>query len=93
MTTDFAPESPDFYLGDPYPVLRRLRREDPVHWHEKAACWCLTKHADIELVSRSPQLFTSTRGIQLGFGPDARGQEGEEPDGFGRSRFVRGDFL
>jgi cytochrome P450 len=65
---DFAPETPEFYLGDPYPVLRRLRREDPVHWYEKAACWCLTKHADIEHVSRSPQLFTSTQGIQLGFG-------------------------
>ena len=23
---DFAPDDVDFYLGDPYPVLRRLRR-------------------------------------------------------------------
>jgi cytochrome P450 len=69
---EFAPEDPDFYLGDPYPALRRLRREDPVHWHEKAACWCLTRHADVERVSRSPQLFTSTQGIMLGSGPEDR---------------------
>jgi hypothetical protein len=24
----FVPEDPDFYLGDPYPALRR---EDPLH--------------------------------------------------------------
>ena len=70
MIRDFAPEDPDFYLGDPYPALRRLRREDPVHWYEPARCWCITKHADVERVSRSPQLFTSTRGIQLGFGAE-----------------------
>jgi cytochrome P450 len=69
---EFAPEDPDFYLGDPYPVLRRLRREDPVHWYEKAACWCLTKHADVERVSRSPELFTSTRGILIATGPGDR---------------------
>jgi cytochrome P450 len=69
---EFAPENPDFYLGDPYPTLRRLRREDPVHWYEKAACWCITRHADVEHVSRSPQLFTSTRGIMLGSGPEDR---------------------
>jgi len=69
---DFSPEDPDFYLGDPYPALRRLRREDPVHWHAKAACWCITKHADVERVSRNPQLFTSTRGVVLGIGPESR---------------------
>jgi len=69
---DFAPDDADFYLGDPYPALRRLRREDPVHWYEKAACWCITKHADVEHVSRSPQLFTSTQGILLGTGPENR---------------------
>ena len=70
MTRDFAPEAAEFYLGDPYPALRRVRREDPVHWHEPARCWCITKHADVERVSRSPQLFTSTLGIQLGFGAE-----------------------
>jgi len=63
---EFAPDDPEFYLGDPYPALRRLRQEEPVHWYEKAACWCISKHADVEHISRSPQLFTSIQGILLG---------------------------
>jgi cytochrome P450 len=69
---EFAPDDPDFYLGDPYPALRRLRREDPVHWYERAACWCITRHADVEHVSRNPQLFTSTEGVLLGAEPANR---------------------
>jgi len=43
-----------------------------VHWYEKASCWCITKHVDVEHVSRSPQLFTSTRGVMPGSGPENR---------------------
>jgi cytochrome P450 len=68
----FAPDDASFYLGDPYPLLRRVRQEDPVHWYEPAACWCITKHADVEHVLRSPQLFTSTRGVMLGVEPENR---------------------
>jgi cytochrome P450 len=64
---DFAPDRPEFFLGDPHPVFRRLRREDPVVWYEgTGGAWCLLKHADVEAVSRNPRLFTSTRGIQIG---------------------------
>jgi cytochrome P450 len=72
MTQEFAPDEIDFYLGDPTPVLRRLRHEDPVHWYEKSGFWCVTKHADVEHVSRSPELFTSTRGVVLGSTPENR---------------------
>ncbi len=68
MTKGFAPDDPDFWIGDPHPELRRLRHEDPVHWYGPGRVWCLTKHADVELVSRSPGLFTSTRGIQIEMG-------------------------
>jgi cytochrome P450 len=72
VTRAFAPDDAEFYLADPYPALRRLRREDPVHWYEHAACWCVTKHADLEHVSRSPELFTSTQGIMLGSESESR---------------------
>lgn len=72
MTQEFAPDEIDFYLGDPMSALRRLRHEDPVHWYEKSGFWCITKHADVEHVSRSPELFTSTRGIVLGSTPENR---------------------
>jgi hypothetical protein len=35
------------YLQDPYPVYRRLREEDPVHWFEPWGAWILTRHADV----------------------------------------------
>jgi cytochrome P450 len=75
VSREFAPDDVEFYLGDPYPALARLRRDDPVHWYEPARCWCLTKAADVEHVSRTPELFTSTRGVMLGIEPENR------PDG------------
>ena len=63
----FAPDLPEFWLGDPHAAFRRLRREDPLPWHPgTGGAWCVLKHADIMTVSRDPQRFTSTRGIQLG---------------------------
>ena len=71
--TPFAPDQPDFYLDDPYSHYRRLRRDDPVCWHEgSGGMWCLLKHADIVAVSRAPEVFTSTRGVQQGMSENAR---------------------
>ena len=80
MDPSFAPDRPEFFLGDPYPVFRRLRREDPVPWYEgSGGAWCLLKHADIESVSRNPRLFTSTRGIQIGLRVDDMRPRDEAP--------------
>jgi cytochrome P450 len=63
----FAPDSPEFWLGDPHAAFRRLRREDPLPWHPgTGGAWCVLKHADVMTVSRDPRRFTSTRGIQIG---------------------------
>jgi cytochrome P450 len=35
------------FLEDPYPVLHRLREEDPVHWSESIGGWVLTRYDDI----------------------------------------------
>jgi cytochrome P450 len=67
MEAEFAPDKPEFFLGDPHAVFRRLRREDPLPWYPgSGGAWCLLKHADILTVSRDPARFTSTRGIQIG---------------------------
>ena len=70
----FAPDVPEFWLGDPHAAFRRLRREDPLPWYAgTGGAWCVLKHADILAISRDPQRFTSTRGVQLGLGdPNAR---------------------
>jgi cytochrome P450 len=67
MTEAFAPDDPAFFLGDPHAAFRRLRREDPLPWYPgSGGAWCVLKHADIMTVSRDPQRFTSTRGVQIG---------------------------
>jgi len=70
----FAPDRPEFFLGDPHAAFRRLRREDPLPWYAgSGGAWCVLKHADVVTVSRDPQRFTSTRGIQIGLrGANAR---------------------
>jgi len=61
----FAPETVDFYLGDPDPAFAALRRDDPVHWYEAGGFWCVTKHADVQEVGRRPREFRSGRGTQI----------------------------
>jgi cytochrome P450 len=46
---DFRPDAPDF-LRDPFPVLRRMREEDPVHWSPRLKAWVLTRYDDIKAV-------------------------------------------
>lgn len=58
-------EDPAFYAEDPYPVLARLRREAPVFWYAPLRTWVLSKYDDIKYVSRTPELFTSTKGLLL----------------------------
>ncbi len=61
----FHPEDADWYRGDPHAAFRELRANDPVHWHEAGGFFCVTRHADIQYVSRHPRLFSSARGTQL----------------------------
>jgi len=46
--------------GYPHAAWARLRREDPVHWTERADAmpfWAITRHADIVALSRQPRLW------------------------------------
>src|SRR5688572_27504216 len=52
----FAPE----LLADPYPYLKQLREEDPVHWNEQFRSWDVTRYDDVVWVLRHPELFSST---------------------------------
>jgi cytochrome P450 len=35
------------FLANPYPVLRQLREEEPVHWSDSIGGWILTRYDDI----------------------------------------------
>jgi cytochrome P450 len=43
-------------IRDPYTLLARLRREDPVHWNGRLGAWCLSAHADVERAFKDPRL-------------------------------------
>jgi cytochrome P450 len=61
----FAPDTADFYLGNPDAAFATLRREDPLHWYDDRRFWCVTKHADVQEVGRHPRDFCSGRGTQI----------------------------
>jgi hypothetical protein len=46
---DFRPDSPEF-LRDPFPVYRRMRAGDPVHWSPRLKAWVLTRYDDVKAV-------------------------------------------
>lgn len=48
----------DLVRDDPYPLYRRMREEDPVHWDGWA--WNLTRHADVLFAFTDPR-FSSDR--------------------------------
>lgn len=61
---DFNLVHPDHYAehGYPHDIWTRLRREDPVHWFDKSGglpFWAITKHADITMIGKRPDLFLS----------------------------------
>ena len=39
-------------LADPYPLYRRLRTEDPVHWDPFLHAWVVTRYVDVATVLR-----------------------------------------
>lgn len=41
-----------------------LRDNDPVYWSEQDQIWVITKHADVEYVSKNQQVFTSAEGVR-----------------------------
>jgi hypothetical protein len=46
---DFRPDPPEF-VADPYPILRRMHEEDPVHWSQRLKSWVLTRYDDVKAV-------------------------------------------
>ncbi|MFI5617760.1 cytochrome P450 [Streptomyces sp. NPDC051567] len=71
---------PELYAtGDPYPVFRRMRDNNPVSWHEPTeypGFWSVTRYDDIRTVYNDARVFSSARGIllrPLGHGRDPGG--------------------
>jgi cytochrome P450 len=63
-----------FEKATPHDQFKVLRNEAPVYRHVGAPgeedYWCITKHEDLKLMSKSPQLFSSERMSALMRDPD-----------------------
>lgn len=61
----FAPE----IIANPYPLYKRIREEDPVHYEASLGYWILTRYQDVEAALRDEQLSSERRTLfiqQLG---------------------------
>jgi cytochrome P450 PksS len=58
--TETYPLTDPVFLEDPYPVYRRMRRQDPVYWSEALGHWVLTRYDDVLAATRNPALSRTT---------------------------------
>lgn len=74
-----------FVTGAPYDAMTRLRATSPVHPVQLPGlprAWLLTKHADVRLVSRDTDTFTSSKGntlVEAEAGPNSAMLPGIDP--------------
>jgi cytochrome P450 len=69
--------------SDPYPIYKHLRDEEPVCFVESVGLWLVTRWADVQLVDKSPQLFTGETEpstLERTFGPNLLASEGPYHD-------------
>src|SRR5439155_21470049 len=46
-------------LANPYPLLHRLRAEDPVHWSALLGSWVITRYSDAVSGLRDPRISSA----------------------------------
>ena len=52
----------DENLRNPYPVYKRLRAEDPIHWSPKLRAWLVTRHEDARRFFQDDTCLSADRG-------------------------------
>jgi cytochrome P450 PksS len=57
----FAPEA----VVNSYPLFKRMRSEDPVHYCESEGYWILTRYRDVEAAVRDERLSSDRRPLQM----------------------------
>src|SRR5262245_54927493 len=71
-----APTSPFLdpaLMEDPYPVLARLRAEDPVHFVAPLGFWLILRHDDVKRLFNDPEYATPDRRLWEHFVPRPEG--------------------
>jgi len=55
----FAPEA----VANAYPLFKRMRSEDPVHYSESLGYWILTRYRDVEAALRDERLSSNRKAL------------------------------
>ena len=55
----FVPEA----LANSYPLFKRMRSEDPVHYSESLGYWILTRYVDVEAALRDERLSSNRKAL------------------------------
>ncbi|WTW96726.1 cytochrome P450 [Streptomycetaceae bacterium NBC_01309] len=82
----------DWYAGDPYADYAWLRENAPVYYSEEAGVWGLTRHADVLMAERSPDIFSSAAGSRPKVGPQPSMIDSDDPQHFRRRKLVSKGF-
>ena len=53
-----------FYAADPHPRFAWMRKNAPVYFDEKNQVWGITRHAHVQEVAKSPQIFCNGQGMR-----------------------------
>ncbi len=70
------------YLEDPYPVLARLRNDEPVHWSPDVDAWIVTRYADCLHILQDDETFTSDpTAVESAFAAEVREKRRHVPLG------------
>ncbi|HUO47425.1 MAG TPA: cytochrome P450 [Acidimicrobiales bacterium] len=84
--------------GFPHDTFTDLRQVEPVRWQpfpegfpgdHDSGFWVLSKHEDVQIVSRNPQIFSSFEGPQLSHQPEIAGAMLVSMDGDAHVRLRR----
>jgi cytochrome P450 PksS len=57
----FAPEA----VANSYPLFKRMRSEDPVHYSESLGYWILTRYRDVEAALRDERLSSNRKALHI----------------------------
>jgi cytochrome P450 family 142 subfamily A polypeptide 1 len=80
------------YAGDPWPVYRRLRNEEPVYRDDVNGLWGISRYHDIVAIEKHPARYSSAAGSRPRVDPQASMIDNDDPVHQSRRRLVARRF-
>ena len=84
VTMQYNPSIPEA-RSDPFPLYKRLREEDPVHWSEPLDAWVLTRYDDVVAVLRDLRFSAQRTGARNRYAQQAMATAEEHGDAVARA--------